>query len=356
MASIQKRVSKQGNVSYRAQVRRKGHPPLTVTFDRKTDAQKWAADREADIRQGRHFKYASAKSHTLGEMVDRYIADILPRKPRSKLTQTGQLNWWKDELGDYALGDVTANLIALKRDKLLKAKKRGDGARSMSTVNRYVAALSHAFTIAIKEWGWLEVSPIATLSKLPEPQGRVRFLDDDERTRLLDACRESESPYLYPIVVLAISTGTRKANLQSLRWKNVDLKRGFFFLEDTKNKDRQGVPLRGRALEIVKRLYKDRDKKCPWLFPGRSGESHLDIRSAFETAVRRAEIEDFRFHDLRHCAGSYLAMNGATTREIAEVLAHRTLEMVKRYSHLTETHVAEVVERMNEKIFGDDKT
>ena len=69
MASIQRRVSKQGNVSYRAQVRRKGHPPLTVTFDRKTDAQQWAADREADIRQGRHFKYASAKSHTLGEMV-----------------------------------------------------------------------------------------------------------------------------------------------------------------------------------------------------------------------------------------------------------------------------------------------
>lgn len=356
MASIQRRVSKQGNVSYRAQVRRKGYPPLTVTFDRKTDAQKWAADREADMRQSRHFKYAKARSHTVGKMIDRYIADILPRKPKSAITQTGQLKWWREEIGGYALADITPDLIAQKRDKLLKTKIRGDGTRSASTVNRYVAALSHAFTVAIKEWGWLEVSPIATLSKLPEPQGRARFLDDDERTRLLDTCRESESPYLYPIVVLAISTGTRKANLQSLRWKNVDLKRGLFFLEDTKNKERQGVPLRGHALEIVKRLRKDRDKKCPWVLPGRSGESHIDIRSAFETAVRRAEIEDFRFHDLRHCAASYLAMNGATTREIAEVLGHRTLEMVKRYSHLTETHVAEVVERMNEKIFGDEKT
>ena len=148
-------------------------------------------------------------------MVDRYIADVLPRKPRSKLTQTGQLNWWKEELGEHAIGDVTADLIAQKRDKLLKAKKwgkgttkkRGDRTRSMSTANRYVAALSHAFTVAIKEWGWLDVSPIAALSKLPEPQGRVRCLDDDERIRLLDACRESESPYLYPIVVLAISDG-----------------------------------------------------------------------------------------------------------------------------------------------------
>ncbi len=92
-----------------------------------------------------------------------------------------------------------------------------------------------------------------------------------------------------------------------------------------------------------------------FLFPGTESAAngnHFDIRKSWEQSRRKANLEDFHFHDLRHSCASYLAMNGATLLEIAEVLGHKTLDMVKRYSHLAESHTAGVVERMNHKIFG----
>lgn len=136
MASIQKRVSKDGNVAYRVQVRRKGQSPLTATFARKTDAQKWAADQETDIRQNRHFKYAEAKKHTVGEAIDRYIETVLPRKPKSAYVQTPQLIRWRDEIGDTKLADLHPPLIAACRDRLTEDIVPGGGTRSLGTVNR----------------------------------------------------------------------------------------------------------------------------------------------------------------------------------------------------------------------------
>ena len=78
----------------------------------------------------------------------------------------------------------------------------------------------------------------------------------------------------------------------------------------------------------------------------------INIRSAFKYAMERADVKDFHWHDLRHCTASYLAMNGASLAEIAEVLGHKTLSMVKRYAHLSDGHLSKVLASMNAKIFG----
>lgn len=355
MATIQERVSQSGAKTYRVMVRLKGGPPQTATFRRKTDAKRWAEKTETDIREGRHFKGIEARRHTFGELVDRYIRDVLPSKPKSRAHQTQQLLWWKGHLGDYVLADITPALIAECRDKLSKETTVRGSARSPSTTVRYMAALSHAFSIAVREWEWLDDSPMRRVSKPREPRGRVRFLSDDERERLLRACKESANPYLYPIVVLAISTGMRKSEILNLTWDDVDLHRGLITIHETKNNERRGVPLVGAARELLTDFAKVRRIDTNLLFPGKAEQNPqnpMDIRTPWGTALKNAQISDFRFHDLRHTCASYLLMNGASIPELAAILGHKTLQMVKRYAHLSDAHTSRVVERMNNSVFG----
>ncbi|MEC4747219.1 hypothetical protein [Methylomicrobium sp. Wu6] len=107
MATIEKRTAENGETSYRVKVRLKGYPAQSATFQRPTDAKKWATATESAIREGRHFKAAEAKKHTFAEMVDRYIKDVLPTKPKQADKQAMQLEWWKTKLGPYVLADVT---------------------------------------------------------------------------------------------------------------------------------------------------------------------------------------------------------------------------------------------------------
>lgn len=352
MASIKEKKDKDGKTRYYVQIRIKGCKPQSGSFKRKTDAERWIQQIESAIREGRNFKTTESKKHTLGQLIDRYMSDVLPTKKKSEQRQGAQLSWWKKELGFYLLSDITPALIAEKRDLLLKGITKRNRLRSPATVVRYMAALSHAFTIAVKEWGWIEDSPIRKVNKPKEPRGRVRFLDDDERTRLLDACKESGNPYLYTLVVLALSTGMRQAEILNLKWSDVDFDKGRVILHETKNGEIRQVAITGHAMEQLKHLDKVRRLDTHLLFPGRTLTKPIDIRSAWETTLERAGIENFKFHDLRHTAASYLAMNGASLAEISEVLGHKTLAMVKRYAHLSVTHTAGVISRMNEKIFG----
>ena len=225
MANIQERVSKDGATTYRVQVRLKGYPSQTATFKRKTDAKRWAQQIETAIVEGRHFKTAESKKRTLSELIDRYIERVLPNKPKSFDKQKAQLLWRKEQLGPYALAEITPALVAEYRDNLLGEITCRGKKRSNSTVVRYLAALSHAFTVAVREWGWVEDSPLRKVSKPKESGGRVCFLDTDERTRLLEACKESRNPFLYPIVTLALATGMRRAEILNLTWSNVDFER-----------------------------------------------------------------------------------------------------------------------------------
>ncbi len=168
------------------------------------------------------------------------------------------------------------------------------------------------------------------------------------------ACKISKSPDLYLAVVLALSTGARSQEILGLHWGQIDFTRRVATLEETKNGERRVLPLADHALELLKERAKVRRIDTDLVFPGRiNPRKPLDLRSPFETALKRAKIDDFRWHDLRHSAASYLAMNGASLAEIVEVLGHKTLAMVKRYSHLSEAHTAGVVERMNRRMFGE---
>ncbi|MBY0355241.1 MAG: site-specific integrase [Rickettsiales bacterium] len=356
MATIETRKTDSGETSFRVKVRLKGSPPQTASFTRKTDAQRWAQQTEAAIREGRYFKTSQARKHTLADLIERYKRDVLPAKSRSKgfaEQQGAQLDWWKAQLGAYTLCDVTPSLIAEKRDELGRMMITETKRRSPASVNRYLAALSHAFTIAVKEWGWLEDNPVRKVSRPREAGGRVRFLSDAERVALLKICRENtRSPYLYTVVVVALSTGARLGEILGLKWADVDFRRGVITLHETKNGERRVLPLTGHALETMRIHENSRRTDTELVFPNRAGNKPASIRKAFDNALVEAEIEDFHFHDLRHSAASYLAMNGASLAEIAEVLGHKTLQMVKRYAHLSEAHTSQVVARMNERIFG----
>ena len=177
--------------------------------------------------------------------------------------------------------------------------------------------------------------------------------------RLLSTCQETTSPYLHAVVMVALSTGMRRGEILNLTWDRVDIARGLIMLlpENTKTREARGVPLVGKAHEALMGISRQRRTDTNLVFPApqQNGKDPkpLDIRTAWDTAVRRALLEDFRFHDLRHTAASYLAMNGATLVEIAAVLGHKTLAMVQRYSHLTVAHTTKIVERTNEAMFGN---
>jgi len=345
MATIERRTQRDRTPRYRVKVRVHGTRPQTATFPTLAAARRWAYATEAAVREQRHFPPPEAARHTVTEFLARYTRTVLPRKsPGSARTQASQLAWWEAQLGRLRLTDVTPAHLVACRDRLAED-------HAPATVNGYLAVLSHAFTVAVTEWQWLEASPLERVQRLREPEGRGRCLTEDERQRLLEACDASPNRWLAPVVVLALSTGARKQEILGLTWADVDLRRATVTFQHTKNRTRRTLPLTRRALEEVHQLAKVRRLDTSLLFPRADGRQPIDLRAAWARALQEAGIGDFRFHDLRHSAASYLAMSGASLVEIAAILGHRTLQMVQRYAHLAEGHTAGVVARMNAALF-----
>jgi integrase len=352
MATLEERRHKDGTVTYRVKVRRKGYRTLSRTFKQKTRAKQFIRKIESDIDQGSHSTNTEASKRSLAEAIDRYSQFTLPKKPKSQNQQTMQLSWWKQQIGDLKLAQVTPAVLSESRTLLAHEQTNKGIPRSDSTVNRYMAVISHLFTIAMKEWGWINSNPCRRLSKLTEPRGRVRFLDHAEIEKLMEACKNSPNEYLYIIVVIALSTGARRNEIMTLTRDDVDLSQNILIFRDTKNTSTRSVPLLGEARELVDKLLKVPKLHTKLLFPSKiKPEKPYDIRKAWENALRTAQIDQFRFHDLRHTAASYLTMSGASLIEVAEILGHRTLNMVQRYSHLNKKHLDSVIERMNKHIF-----
>jgi len=352
MATIKEKTTGNGKKSFHVRIRLKGQPLQCGTFPNISKAREWIQRTEASIKEGRYFKDAEAKKHTLGQLVDRYIRDVLPNKPKSYRKQKMQLLWWKEQIGHVILSTISPSLIVEQRDKLGREVLKTGNVRSPSTVVRYLAALSHAFSIAMKEWGWVEDSPIRKVSKPKEPRGRVRFLDNDERSRLLNACKNSASPYLYIIVVVALSTGMRFSEIMNLAWKDVDFEESRIILQETKNGERRVVPLMGHAHGLLLTHSKKRSLHTFLIFPAsRDSQKSASIRSAWEAALEQSSITDFRFHDLRHSYASELAMGKATLTELRILMGHRSPAMTARYAHLTESHGIALVGAMTKRIF-----
>lgn len=352
MATIRELITKSGKKRYHVEVRIKGYKPMRETFDRKTDAKIWASDIESKMRRGKKIKDAEAKKHTLNDLIDRYIENELPQRKSDKEKFAMQLGWWKNEIGVCLLSDITPSLLSSCKEKLAKQPaikpKNGRLTRSNATVNRYLACLSIVLSKAVKEWEWLDENPMLKVGKKKEPKGRTRFLSNEERERLLLECKNI-SYELYLLVLIAVCTGARFGEITKLKWQNIDFENKLFHFMDTKNGDDRGVPISSILIKELINFSKVRNIKSDYVFIRPDGKKIIYFKGMFYNALEKAEIENFKFHDLRHTAASYLAMNGASLLEIAEILGHKTLAMVKRYSHLTKKHTATLIERMNEK-------
>lgn len=363
MATISKRETDNG-ITYQVKVRLKGHPQATASFERLTDAKRWASQTETAIREGRYFPSSIIKAKTLADAIERYRNEQLPElkdyEGRWRLLQ-----WWLKHYGDYALSHVTSDLLAKARDDLSKVViKRttkdlepNAPVRTLSParVNRYLTGLSPVLTACVKEWGWLEYNPMMKVRKKKEPTGIVRFLSKDERNNLIAALKEPNTPpHLLPIVLLAMFTGARKENILSLTWQQVDLDRKAIILTDTKNGERQTLPIVDPAYSALIEWKAKARKDSLLLFPSTTNPNkHIIIGKTWATLLARAGITNFRFHDLRHSFASELAMSGASLAEIAAGTGHKTLSMVKRYAHLSHDHVSSVVERMAAKVAAE---
>lgn len=369
MASIQRIVSPlTGDIAYRAQVRIKGRPAESATFPNRKEARAWAGSIEAAIREHRHFPNAVARRTSFDALVEDYTKTVLNEPGRfdekERTTRERQLKWWSGQFAGLSLAEVTADRISAARDELAEEEFTRGGTyedpetgelmepkrykRSGATINRYIAALSHALSFGVKDRRVLDRNPVSDIRRKKEPRGRTRFLSDEERTELLKACAKSVWRPLRTLVLLAITTGARKGELTGLRWADVDLKKGRALVHETKNDEPRTLPLAGQALEALRDLKLMDSARSEYVFPQPSGfpgpYEHFDMH--WYAALEEAGITDFHFHDLRHTTASMLAAQGASLLEIADVLGHKTLAMVKRYSHLVVDHKAKVIERM----------
>lgn len=350
MATIRELIRKDGTRSYHVEVRLKGHPPQRATFRTRSLAKKWIQDVESGIRDGRHFKTAESKRHSVSELLDKFVTQWLPKYPQSRDKQASLLEWWDKWCGHLILVDLTPAVIADGRDQLLSETTVRGGLRSSSTVNRYLSAFGKALTVAVKEWGWIEDNPIRNVSKPSEGEGRERFLSLEEKDQLLQACSDSRNPNLLPIVSLALITAMRFGEIAGLRWSDIDFTQRTITLVRTKNGDRRIIPLTDEAAAMLRGCPIFGDELDELIFrPQRnfSKQKKVSIREAFENAVKRAGIKNFRFHDLRHTAASYMAMSGASQGELMAILGHRSPSMTRRYAHYSQGHLSKLMERVN---------
>lgn len=174
------------------------------------------------MRKGRYGMITESRKRTLSEAIERYRKSVLPKVVKSRRDHI--LDWWQKMMGHQSLKDITPALVTEMRDKLLHSEVDGK-TRAVGTVVKYLATLSHILSVCVNEWQWLEVNPLMKVSKPSLPNGRTRFLDDSERERLLQECKSSLNPYLYTIVILAISTGMRRSEILNLTWSDIDLER-----------------------------------------------------------------------------------------------------------------------------------
>jgi integrase len=364
MASIRLRIDAQGKKTYQAQVRVTGHPHESRTFNSKTDAQRWARQTETDIQSGTHIRQSKATTKTVADLLTEYEKRVLRDKTTRGDKGAAAFAYWREHLGPYALARVTPKLVEEHRDRLAREKTLRNKPRAPATVLRYMMVLSHAYSTAIR-WEWCERNPVEIAVKPQIDNKRVRYLRDDERQRLLDACRNSENKDLYLVVVIAICTGMRRGEIMNMRWAALEFHDdlGFAKLQlnakDTKNKTDRNVLIGSHAFDLLTQRREGlkaadvADSPTGLIFPSYfNPKNPVDLRAPWEAALKAAGVSDFRFHDLRHTTASYLAMNGATTLEIKEALGHKSTAMAERYSHVSQSHMDNVVLRMNERHFG----
>lgn len=353
MPTIEKRISAAGGVSWRARVRRTGELPISKTFARKSDAIKWANEIETRADQGFAIPSRAEATRTLAAAIDRWIEDRLPELAESDQQNAKAIAMrWRKECGDLTLTRVSPDIIESTARALRdETDKDGNLIRSPQRVNRFLATLSRIMGYAHKNLRWIDKNPCSAVRRYKEPPGRVRFLTSEEVTTLLAAVDAQESRAGQPkrdfqlFVRIALFTGARRGEVAALQWRDLDVDNGRITFRVTKNGTSRTVPMPS-VLTACVREYREFCKVRPLDTAARifGHDYEYDWRRV------RGVLPNFRFHDTRHNVASQLAMSGASLLDIAEITGHKTLSMIKRYSHLSDVHVRSKIEEAAARI------
>lgn len=312
--------------SWNAQVRRKGEPPISKTFKTKALAEQWARSIENEMDRGLFLDRTPAERTTLAELLDRYAKEVLPDKKDQKPCLY-RIKVVKKHLGHYAIAKLDSKILSRYRDARLK--NLGE-----QSVRHELLLVSRVLNIAAKEWGFhLPHDNPTSLIKLPKlARARSRRLKDEELRTLTEVLEGN--PVMLCLVQFALETGMRRGEIVSLLWKDIHIKERVAILTETKNGESRCVPLSSKAVRILGNLPRRIDGKV-------FGLQSDSISQAFNRACQKAGIEDLRFHDLRHEATSRFFEKGLNMMEVSSITGHKTLQMLKRYTHLKATELAQ---------------
>lgn len=327
MASITQRSG-----SYRVRIFRKNDKPISKSFSSELEATQWLKKTQAQLELGLYQEEVKNKVNLkvgFCEAVEKYIPAHSVHKGNHK-TEAGILRILASRWEGRCLNTISKQDIVLLKDELL-AK-----GRAASTVNHYLNALSQLYQIAINEWGLKLTNPITGIKRMSEPPGRMKRLSVEAETTLLACCHELHLDYLADIIAVAIETGMRCGEILSMRWEDMDFINRKVLLRDTKNGDSRQVPLSSRVKRILEQLSsKDTGDLvfpyCRWTI--RRHYTKVVKQSAKAHKVVQNPFIGLRFHDLRHEALSRLSDKGLNVVELAHISGHKTLSMLRRYTH-----------------------
>jgi len=335
MATITKRDEQRAERRWQARVRRTGFPTQTKSFPTKAEAEAWARDVEAEYDKGHAIDQRDAREMTLGSALRRYLDEVTPLHKGAKTEGYRIRQLLKHPVCAYSLANLTRAAVTEYREQRLRTV-------SGSTARLEMQVMARVIDHARRDWGvYLAENPLRMVRLPKENAARERRLHPGEEAILLTECRAARAPYLEHAVIVAIETGMRQSEMLALTWERIDFEKRVARLADTKNGDARAVPLTRRAaaaLEAMKqvRVYEwtKRTTDGPFRWVGATV-----IRHAFMRARDKAGMPDLRFHDLRHEATSRLFEKGLNTMEVASITGHKTLTMLRRYSHLSMEHL-----------------
>ncbi|NPU86384.1 MAG: tyrosine-type recombinase/integrase [Syntrophaceae bacterium] len=257
------------------------------------------------------------------------------KKPSSSLRDESSMK----HLSRYFSGKKLSEISPFLLEKYKMDRKR-EGAME-ATINREMGCMRHMFTMAEK-WGKAQGNPVRQVKFLKEPKEADRILSAEEEERLLEVVRTgAKSKHLEAIIITALNTGMRKSEILNLKWDNVDLNNRVITVEHTKNGEIRRIPMNKRLTTVLKNVKSG--SRFDYVF-SEDGKPYGDVKTGWWAALRKAGIDNFRFHDLRHTFGSRLGMAGVDIKTIQELMGHRDISMTMRYSHPTSEHKMKAVE------------
>ncbi|MDA8120065.1 MAG: site-specific integrase [Thermaerobacter sp.] len=320
MATLRKRPGPGGKTAWQVQIIRRGHERQYKTFDTKGEAEAWARQIEGEMDRGVFVSRAEAETTTLREALDRYEREVTPKK-KSRSDERYKLGAWRSStLAARSLASIRGKDLAAWRDAELTSGS------ATGTVRRKLALLAHVFKVARKKWGMESLaSPVDSIQLPPPGQARDRRLVADEYARLLSAA-QAYGGEIASLITWAIETAMRRGEIAAMRWEHLDRQARVLLIPETKNGTPRRIPLSRVALAALDTLSRRPDGLVWSMRPD-------SISQAFERVCKAAGITGLTFHDLRHEAASRLSEKGLGPMQVADITGHKTMQMVKRYTH-----------------------